>query len=68
MFMVNATTTNLAQCCTLTSDHLCKIKQQILFQSKLLVQIANKKLVRKSVVNYLYFRLVNAGFCRSKKQ
>ena len=32
---------------TLTIDHLCKIKQQILFQSKMLEQIANKKLVRK---------------------
>ena len=51
-----------------TSDHLCKIKPQILFQSKILEQIANKKLVRKPVVNDLYFRFVKAGFCRSKKQ
>ena len=53
---------------TLTCYHLCKIKQQTLFQSKLLEQIANKKLVRKPVVNDLYFRFVKAGFCKSKKQ
>ena len=53
---------------TLTCYHLCKIKQQTLFQSKLLEQIANKKLVRKPVVNNLYFRFVKDGFCMSERQ
>lgn len=66
LFMVNATTTNLPQC-YLTSDNLRKIKQQILFQPNILEQIANKKLVRKTVVNDFYSSLVKAGLCMSKK-
>ena len=66
MFMVNATTTSLAQC-YLTSDNLRKIKQQILFQPKISEQIANKKLLEKTVVNDFYPRLVKAGLCMSKK-
>ena len=51
---------------TLTCYHLCLIKQQTLFQSKLLEQIANKKLVRKPVVNDL-LKLDSAGAKSTKE-